>query len=75
MNNTYEPLKFNLPVFSLLSGLFLTAVGLVLSVMFFWIHGVSWAALGGLVPFAIGVSLLVFYRLNPDSKKKTGNEN
>lgn len=69
MNNSYEPMKFNLKAFSLLTGLFLTSVGLVLSVMFFAIHGLSWAALGGLVPLASGVSLLIFYKMNPDFKK------
>lgn len=74
LNDTYKPVQFNFRVFSLLTGLFLTAVGLVLSVMFILIHGISWAALGGLIPFATGVAMLIFYKINPDFTKDTGNE-
>ncbi|MBQ5384603.1 MAG: hypothetical protein IIU46_09180 [Treponema sp.] len=74
LNNSYKPMNFNLRVFSLLTGLFLTMVGFVLSLMFILIHGISWAALGGLIPFATGLSLLIFYKVNPDFKEKKGSE-
>lgn len=75
INNSYKPVNFKFRVFSLLTGLFLTAVGLVLSVMFILLHGISWAALGGLIPLATGIALLVFYKINPDFSQDTGNEN
>lgn len=68
IHNSYNPIKFNMRAFSLLTGIFLTSVGAVLSIMFFLIHGISWAALGGLIPLATGVSMLLFYKLNPDFK-------
>lgn len=74
LNNTYKPVTFNFRVFSLLTGLFLTSIGAVLSVMFILIHGLSWAALGGLIPLASGIALLVFYKMNPDFTNSPDNE-
>ena len=65
---TYQKEQFNFKVYSLLIGLLLLFVGLVLTVFFALVNGATHALLGGLIPFALGVSLLVFYKLNPDFK-------
>lgn len=62
---SYRQKTFSLRLFSLLTGLLLIGVGLALSVVFFLLRGVSFMALGGLIPLAIGVCLLAFYRLYP----------
>ena len=63
---TYAPRKLNLKVFSLLTGLLLVCIGSILSVLFFLIEGISYSLLGGLIPLAVGVGLLLFYRLSDD---------
>ena len=68
-NGTYEPVNFNIKAFSLLTGLCLVGVGCVLTVLFILIEPVSWNLLGGLIPFVLGVMLLVFYKINPDFRK------
>ncbi|MDP3177634.1 MAG: hypothetical protein Q8M76_07000 [Spirochaetaceae bacterium] len=59
----YSPKRFDVDVFSLLAGLLLTSVGIVLTILFVALEGVSYALLGGLLPLASGASLLVFYVL------------
>lgn len=59
----YQPTRFNLKVFSLLTGFILTGVGIALSLVFFFVEGVSYALLGGLIPLAIGISLLLFCKI------------
>jgi hypothetical protein len=59
----YQPRRFELETFSLLAGLVLTLVGLVLSVFLAAIDGFSYGLLGGVVPCAVGVSLLGFFAL------------
>lgn len=68
--NNYHREPFNLKTFSLLIGLLLTGVGFMLSVVFLIISGPSIVLLGGLIPLAIGISLIVFYAINPDFKNK-----
>lgn len=63
---TFVPRAFNLKATSLLSGLLLTGVGIILSLSFAIIDGFSYTILGGLVPFVIGLSLLIFYKVNPE---------
>ena len=60
----YEPPKIDLRGFALLLGLCLTATGLVLSAMFALLEHLSWGLLGGLLPLAVGLSLLVYYQLS-----------
>ncbi len=60
----YKPERFNLKAYSLLIGLLLTAVGVVLTLFFALAGGVSAALLGGLIPMAVGISLIVFYNVN-----------
>lgn len=67
---SYTPTVFNLRVFSLLTGILLTGIGAVLTIFFFLLLGKSLAILGGLIPFAIGVCLLIFYKVNPDFNER-----
>lgn len=69
---TYNPAKFDLKTFSLLSGMLLTAVGFILSVFFAILDGLSYTLLGGFLPMIIGIALLLFYKINPDFHKKDG---
>lgn len=55
--------KFDLDTFCLLAGLLLVGTGAVLSVLFIVIEGASYALLGGLIPFAAGISFLMFFML------------
>ena len=64
----YEPARCNLKAFVLLTGILLIAVGLVLTVLILIIDGVSYPLLGGLIPLAIGIALIVFYRIYKNVK-------
>lgn len=59
----YEARRIDLDTFCLLAGLLLVSVGAVLSVLFIVVEGASFALLGGLIPFAAGASLLLFFML------------
>ncbi len=63
-NGTYKPQSINLKNFALIAGLLLCSVGLVLSVLFCLIDGFSYSLLGGLLPLALGVGLLIYNRLS-----------
>lgn len=66
----YKRPVFDLYLFSILTGFLLTGTGLVLSLLFIFIEGLSYALLGGLIPFALGISLVAFYFVTrPDSKR------
>lgn len=67
---TFVPKTFNSAAFSLLTGLLLTFVGLILTLVFAIIDGFSYSILGGLIPLATGVGLLVYYKIYPDYHKK-----
>ena len=60
---TYRKERFNLALYSLLFGILLSGVGLVLTAFFALFNGRSPALLGGLVPLAIGICLIIFYNL------------
>ena len=60
----YKKERFNLKAFSILIGILLTGVGLILSAFFAIANGFSTPLLGGLIPLATGVSLIVFYKVN-----------
>lgn len=66
----YKKPAFDLFVFSLLCGFLLAGVGLVLSVLFLALEGLSFSLLGGLIPFALGASLLGFYFVSRPDKKQ-----
>jgi hypothetical protein len=59
----YQPKKTDVDLFCLLAGLLLSGIGLVLTVLFIVLEGVSYALLGGLIPFVAGVSFLAFFVL------------
>ena len=65
MNGTYKEITFNLEIFSLFTGLCLLGVGIVITGIFLLLKPGSFGILGGLVPFALGITLLVFYKLYP----------
>ena len=65
----YIPPRFNLLLFSLLTGLLLTGVGLVLSILFYMIEGISYQMLGGLIPCILGVCLVVFYIVSTKTQR------
>ena len=69
---TYQHQRFDLKTFSLLTGLLLTGTGIILSLFFVLMEGVTYTLLGGLIPFVLGISLLAFYKINPDFKSKAG---
>jgi hypothetical protein len=68
------PKRLNLKLFALLIGILLVCVGAVLTVLFFLLAGISYTVLGGLIPLALGIGFLVFYRLfdqpGTDDKQK-----
>lgn len=64
------PKKINLRLFSLLSGILLVCVGAVLSVIFFALAGVSYTLLGGLIPLALGIGFIVFFKLLPHENQQ-----
>lgn len=67
---TFVQRTFDLKTFSLLTGMLLVSVGVILSVIFAIVDGISYALLGGLIPMFIGIALIVFYKVNPDFHKK-----
>ena len=56
----------------LLTGLLLTGIGLVLTLLFLVLQGLSYPLLGGLLPLIIGVSFLVFFKFCPTNSKRDG---
>lgn len=66
----YTKPTFKIHLFCLLSGLLLTGVGIVLSLLLFLIEGLSYSLLGGLIPFAVGISLLAFYYVTRKDKSQ-----
>ena len=69
----YIKKSFDIKTYTLLIGILLTGVGTILSVFFaiFVVatEGPVQSLLGGLVPLSIGVSLLIFYKVNPEFHK------
>ena len=68
----YKPSNFDLKIFSLLLGILLTGVGLVLTIFFALMNGLSYQVLGGLIPLSLGVCLLIFYRFCPAKNIENG---
>ncbi|GBF51554.1 hypothetical protein LPTSP4_30920 [Leptospira ryugenii] len=60
----YKPWSFDLRAYSFFLGLLLTFTGLALSIVFISVLGNSLAMLGGVIPFAIGLGLLTYYKLS-----------
>ena len=57
----YAPPAFDLLSFCLLAGMLLAFVGLTLSVFLAALEGFDFGLLGGVIPLAIGLSLLAYY--------------
>ena len=70
---TYNPHKFDFKLFSLFTGLLLMGIGAVLTILFLIVQGFSYMLLGGLLPFVIGICLILFYRVYPNSEKIDGD--
>jgi hypothetical protein len=62
-NQLYEKTRFDLLNFSLLTGILLALVGTVMTVFLALTLGRHNGVLGGLVPLALGVALLIYYGL------------
>jgi hypothetical protein len=60
----WKPVHFNISMFSLLTGLLLTIVGIVLTIFFALLRGLDWALLGGIIPLALGIAFLVFFTVD-----------
>jgi hypothetical protein len=65
----YEARRIDFDLFCLLAGLLLASIGLVLTALFIVLEGASYALLGGLIPFAAGLSFLAFFVLR---RKRVG---
>jgi hypothetical protein len=52
---------FDLLAFSLLAGLLLATVGLSLTIFLALALGFNFGLLGGIIPFAVGTGLLIYY--------------
>lgn len=61
---------FDFTAFCLLSGLILFTLGLCLVIVFLVIDGFSYGVLGGLIPSAVGLSLLLFVRISGRMKSR-----
>lgn len=59
--NTYTRPSVDVRLFCLLLGITLTIIGCTLFGLFYIINGVGYILLAGLIPLALGVSLIVFY--------------
>ena len=59
--NTYIRPAINIRFFCLLLGIMLTVIGCVLFGLFYLIAGIGYILLGGLIPLALGISLILFY--------------
>lgn len=60
----YKPLQIkDFRIFILLLGILSISAGIPLTVIFIIVYGVSFASLGGLIPFFIGIGLILFYSL------------
>lgn len=66
---SWAPARFDVETVSLLSGLLLTAIGIVLSVLISFVDGVGYPLLGGLIPLSAGASLLLFVRLRSAGRR------
>jgi len=60
----YRPWSFDLRAYSFLLGLLLTFIGFSITIVFVAVLGTTLALLGGLLPFAIGLGLLTYYKLS-----------
>ncbi|HUX39735.1 MAG TPA: hypothetical protein VMV83_01105 [Rectinemataceae bacterium] len=65
----WTPSRFDVETVSLLSGLLLSAVGIVLTILILIVDGIGYPLLGGLVPLSAGVGLLIFVRFRAAARR------
>ena len=65
----YKPSKMDFLNICLLSGILLLVLGLALTIFFISIERRDYTLLLGLLPFSIGLSLLIYYKLSDKTKK------
>ena len=70
----FNPKPFDFRLFSLFTGVLLTGIGFVLSLILYLAQGISYSVLGGLLPLTIGICLIVFYKVYPKSKENDREE-
>lgn len=68
--STYVNRNFDLSIFSLLTGILLTGIGFILTIIIGLVENLSYALLGGLLPLIIGISLIIFYMAYSKTLKK-----
>ena len=66
--NTYIRPVVNIRLFCLLLGIMLTVIGCALFGLFYFIAGIGYILLGGLIPLALGISLTLFYAMTRRSR-------
>jgi hypothetical protein len=74
-SGTYLRPVYDVYLFSLLAGFLLSGTGLALTILFMLIEGVSYTLLGGVLPLALGLSLLGFYFTTRSDMKKIDRTN
>ena len=62
--------EFDLLTFCLLAGLLLGTVGLALTIFLAFALGTNLGLLGGIIPLATGIGLLVYYGINRNSGER-----
>ncbi|MDR2536751.1 MAG: hypothetical protein LBC46_00435 [Treponema sp.] len=65
----YSRPTFDLLSFSLLAGILLLSVGSALTVVFAVALGLGIGLLGGIIPLALGIGLLVYYAMKHSDRK------
>lgn len=55
--------KYNTLGFCLLAGVIMSVLGIILTVFFILMEGLNYTLLLGLIPFGLGVSFLLYYKL------------
>ncbi len=64
-SGNYKPLDIkDFRIYILLLGILSISAGIPLTFIFIVVYGLSFASLGGLIPFFIGIGLIVFYSLS-----------
>lgn len=64
----YQRPSFDLPSFCLLSGILLSSLGISLTLVLVLLEGFDFGLLGGVIPLAVGIGLLVFYGVTRDHR-------
>lgn len=70
----YKSNKIDIQMFSFFTGILLTGIGIVLSFFFILIGGLSYQLLGGLIPLALGICLLIIYAKFPKKPDSDGTK-